>query len=257
MSRFLQVAGAVAWRSIHKVATTPQLLLPSIVFPMFFFVAFAGGLSNVGNVPGFDFPSGYTAFQFVFVLLQAAAFGGVFTGFGIASDFENGFARRLLLAAPNRLGIIAGYAISAAVRATVVGVLLFVVALLTGMQVGGDGLDLFGLVVLAYLVSFAATLWAAGVAMRLRSMQAGPLMQLPVFLVLFLAPVYVPLGLLSGWVHAVAKVNPFTPVIETGRDFISGSPADAALAYGIAVGLLLAFGFWAVRGLRSAEAAGG
>jgi ABC-2 type transport system permease protein len=78
-----------------------------------------------------------------------------------------------------------------------------------------------------------------------------------VFLVLFLAPVYVPLGLLSGWVHAVAKVNPFTPVIETGRDFISGSPADAALAYGIAVGLLLAFGFWAVRGLRSAEAAGG
>ena len=150
MTRFLQVAGAVAWRSIHKVATTPQLLLPSIVFPMFFFVAFAGGLSNVANVPGFDFPSGYTAFQFVFVLLQASAFGGVFTGFGIASDFENGFARRLLLAAPNRLGIIAGYAISAAVRATFVGILLFAVALLTGMQVGGDGLDLFGLVVLAY-----------------------------------------------------------------------------------------------------------
>ena len=257
MTRFLQVAGAVAWRSIHKVATTPQLLLPSIVFPMFFFVAFAGGLSNVANVPGFDFPSGYTAFQFVFVLLQASAFGGVFTGFGIASDFENGFARRLLLAAPNRLGIIAGYAISAAVRTTFVGILLFAVALLTGMQVGGDGLDLFGLVVLAYLVSFTATLWAAGVAMRLRTMQAGPLMQMPVFLVLFLAPVYVPLALLSGWVHAVAKVNPYTPLVETARDFISGTPTHAALTYGIAVGLLLGFGFWAVRGLRSAEAAGG
>jgi ABC-2 type transport system permease protein len=257
MSRFAQVAGAVAWRSIHKVATTPMLLLPSIVFPMFFFVAFAGGLSNVGNVPGFDFPSGYTAFQFVFVLLQASAFGGVFTGFGIAADFENGFARRLLLAAPNRFGIIAGYAISAATRATFVGVLLFVVASLTGMQVGGDGVDLFGLVVLAYLVSGAATLWSAGVAMRLRTLQAGPLMQMPVFLVLFLAPVYVPLSLLSGWVHAVAKVNPFTPLIETGRDFIAGTSADAVLAYGIAVGLLLAFGYWAVRGLRSAEAAGG
>jgi ABC-2 type transport system permease protein len=257
MTRFVQVAGAVAWRSIHKVATTPQLLLPSLIFPMFFFIAFAGGLSNVANVPGFDFPSGYTAFQFVFVLLQASAFGGVFTGFGIAGDFEHGFARRLLLAAPNRLGIIAGYAISAATRTTFVGVLLFVVALLTGMQVGGDGVDLFGLVVLAYLVSFAATLWAAGVAMRLRTMQAGPLMQMPVFLVLFLAPVYVPLSLLSGWVHAVAKVNPFTPLIETGRDFISGSPATAGLTYGIAVALVLAFGFWAVRGLRSAEAAGG
>jgi len=257
MRRFWQVASAVAWRSIHKIATTPQLLLPSVVFPMFFFVAFAGGLSNVGNVPGFDFPSGYTAFQFVFVLLQASAFGGVFTGFGIAADFEFGFARRLMLAAPNRLGIIAGYAIAAAARTTFVGILIFVVGLLTGMQVGGNGVDLFGLVVLAYLVSFTATLWAAGVAMRLRSMQAGPLMQMPVFLVLFLAPVYVPLALLSGWVHAVAKVNPFTPLIETGRDFISGSSPNPALAYGIAVCLLLGFGAWAVRGLRSAEAAGG
>jgi ABC-2 type transport system permease protein len=257
MTRFWQVAGAVAWRSIHKIATTPQLLLPSVVFPMFFFVAFAGGLSNVGNVPGFDFPSGYTAFQFVFVLLQASAFGGVFTGFGIASDFERGFARRLLLAAPNRFGIIAGYAISAATRTTFVGVLLFVVALLTGMQVGGDGVDLFGLVVLAYLVSAAATLWAAGVAMRLRTMQAGPLMQMPVFLVLFLAPVYVPLDLLSGWVHAVAKVNPFTPLIETARDFIAGTPETTGVAYGIAVAFVVLFGWWAVRGLRSAEAAGG
>jgi ABC-2 type transport system permease protein len=257
MTRFWQVAGAVAWRSIHKVATTPMLLLPSVIFPMFFFVAFAGGLSNVGNVPGFDFPSGYTAFQFVFVLLQASAFGGVFTGFGIAADFEHGFARRLLLAAPNRFGIIAGYAIAAATRTAFVGVLIFGVALLTGMQVGGNGVDLVGLVVLAFMTSLAATLWAAGVAMRLRTLQAGPLMQMPVFLVLFLAPVYVPLDLLSGWVHAVAQVNPFTPLIQTGRDFISGSPATAGLAYGIGAALIVLFGWWAVRGLRSAEAAGG
>jgi ABC-2 type transport system permease protein len=257
MRRFAQVASAVAWRSIHKIATTPQLLLPSVIFPMFFFVAFAGGLSNVGNVPGFDFPSGYTAFQFVFVLLQASAFGGVFTGFGIAADFEHGFARRLLLAAPNRFGIIAGYAIAAATRTVFVGTLIFIVGLLTGMQVGGDGVDIVALVLLALLVSLAATLWAAGVAMRLRSLQAGPLMQMPVFIVLFMAPVYVPLALLSGWVHAVAKVNPFTPLIETGRDFIAGTPATAGLAYGIAGGLVVLFGWWAVRGLRSAEAAGG
>ena len=257
MRRFWQVAGAVAWRSLHKVATSPMLLLPSIVFPMFFFVAFAGGLSSVGDVPGFDFPSGYTAFQFVFVLLQASAFGGVFTGFGIAGDFESGFARRLLLAAPNRLGIIAGFAIAAVTRAAVVGALIFVVGLATGMEVGGDGVDLFGLVGLAFLVSFAATLFACGVAMRLRTMQAGPLMQMPVFLVLFLAPVYVPLDLLSGWVHAVATVNPFTPLIETGRDFISGAPAPAGSAYAIGAALVVLFAWWAVRGLRSAEAAGG
>ena len=141
-------------------------------------------------------------------------------------------------------------------RTTFVGVLVFVVALLAGMQVGGDAVDLAGLVLLAYLTSFAATLWAAGVAMRLRTLQAGPVMQMPVFLVLFLAPVYVPLSLLSGWVHAVATVNPFTPLIETGRDFISGAPASAGLAYGIAAALVVLFGWWALRGLRRAEAAG-
>jgi ABC-2 type transport system permease protein len=256
MRRFTDVAGGVAWRGIHRVLTQPQLLLPSLIFPLFFFVAFAGGLSNVGNVPGFDFPSGYTAFQFVFVLLQAAAFGGVFTGFGIAADFESGFSRRLFLAAPHRLGVLAGYAIAAGVRAVAVGVLLFAVALATGMQVHGDGIDLFGLIVLALLVNGTATLWAAGVAMRLRTIQAGPAIQIPVFLVLFLAPVYVPLNLLSGWVEAVARVNPFTALVEGGRDLLSGGHVDVWLVYGAVVALLALFAVWGVRGLRRAEAAG-
>jgi ABC-2 type transport system permease protein len=256
MRRFADVAGGVAWRSIHRFLTKPQFLLPSLIFPLFFFVAFAGGLSNVSNVPGFDFPSGYTAFQFVFVLLQASAFGGVFTGFSIAADFESGFARRMMLAAPNRLGILAGYAIAALTRAGIVGALLFAVALATGMQVHGDGVDLFGLLVLALLVNVTATMWAAGVAMRLRTIQAGPAMQMPVFVILFLAPVYVPLDLLSGWIEAVARVNPYTALVEGGRELISGGAVRVWLVYGVAVALLAGFAVWGVRGLRRAESAG-
>jgi ABC-type multidrug transport system permease subunit len=256
MRRFADVAGGVAWRSIHRFLTKPQFLLPSLIFPLFFFVAFAGGLSNVSNVPGFDFPSGYTAFQFVFVLLQASAFGGVFTGFSIAADFESGFARRMMLAAPNRVGILAGYAIAALTRAGIVGALLFAVALATGMQVHGDGVDLFGLLVLALLVNVTATMWAAGVAMRLRTIQAGPAMQMPVFVILFLAPVYVPLDLLSGWIEAVARVNPYTALVEGGRELISGGAVRVWLVYGVAVALLVGFAVWGVRGLRRAESAG-
>jgi ABC-2 type transport system permease protein len=256
MRRFADVAGGVAWRSIHRFLTKPQFLLPSLIFPLFFFVAFAGGLSNVSNVPGFDFPSGYTAFQFVFVLLQASAFGGVFTGFSIAADFESGFARRMMLAAPNRLGILAGYAIAALTRAGIVGALLFAVALATGMQVHGDGVDVFGLLVLALLVNVTATMWAAGVAMRLRTIQAGPAMQMPVFVILFLAPVYVPLDLLSGWIEAVARVNPYTALVEGGRELISGGAVRVGLVYGVAVALLAGFAAWGVRGLRRAESAG-
>jgi ABC-2 type transport system permease protein len=256
MTRFVAVALAITWRMLKKYATTPNLLVPSLVFPLFFFVAFAGGLSSVSRVPGFDFPSGYTAFQFVFVFVQSSAFGGVFTGFGIATDFQNGFSRRLMLAAPNRLAILAGYTFGALVRALITGALLFVVALIGGMQVDGGALGVLGLVGLAIIASLSAALFSAGVAMRLRTIQAGPAMQMPVFILLFIAPVYVPLALLTGWVKAVAHVNPVTPLLDTGRAFISGGHADLLLVAGVGAGLVLAFGVWAVRGLRSAEAAG-
>jgi len=230
--------------------------VPGIAFPLFFFLAFAGGLSAIAGAPGFDFPSGYTAFQFVFVLLQSAAFGGVFTGFGIARDFETGFARRYLLAATDRRGIVAGYALAALVRALITWTILTTVALVAGMDVGGGGVELFGLYGLALLVNLTATMWATGVAMRVRSIQGGPLMQFPTFLILFLAPVYVPLSLLSGWIHAVASVNPVTALLEAGRGFISGEPTAVALAFAVAVALPVLFAFWARGGLRRAEAAG-
>jgi ABC-2 type transport system permease protein len=254
--RTLAVIRGVAWRTLHRIFTNPSLLIPSLLFPLFFFVAFAGGLSRVDNVPGFEFPPGYTAFQFVFVLLQSAAFGGVFTGFGIARDFETGFARRLLLAAPNRSGIVLGYAAAALVRWLVTAVVLTAVALIAGMQVGGDGVDLFGLYMLALVINIAAILWAAGVAMRLRTEQAGPIMQMPVFLVLFFAPVYVPLALLEGWIHTVASINPLTRVLEAGRSLLAGSPTEIGVAFAVAFGMAAALWLWALRGLRSAERAG-
>jgi ABC-2 type transport system permease protein len=254
--RTLSVAGGVAWRVLHVVFTTPSLLAPSILFPLFFFTAFAGGLAGIAKVPGFDFPAGYTAFQFVFVLLQSAAFGGVFTGFAIARDFESGFARRLLLAAPDRRGIVLGYAAAALARWVVTAVVLTVVALAVGMQVGGDGVDLFALYLLGAILNVGALLWASGVAMRLRTMQAGPIMQMPVFLILFFAPVYVPLSLLEGWIHALAVINPLTRVLEAGRGLLAGTPTEVGWAFAAALGLLAVFVVWALRGLRKAEAAG-
>jgi ABC-2 type transport system permease protein len=250
------VAFSVAWRTLHNVFTTPQILLPSLVFPLVFFTAFAGGLSQVRHVPGFHFKGGYTAFQFVFVLLQAAAFGGVFTGFGIARDFETGFARRLMLAAPHRLGIVAGYALAAAVRYVATAAVITVVALAVGMNVGGNGVDLLGLYTLATILNVAALLWACGVAMRARTLQAGPIIQIPVFMAIFFAPVYVPLNLLHGWIHTIAVANPLTRLLEAGRGFLSGEPVDVGVAFGAAFALALAFSLWAFRGLKRAEAAG-
>ncbi len=254
--RLWPVAMGVAWRTMRNVLKTPSLLLPTTLFPLFFFTAFAGGLSQVQDVPGFDYPGDYTSFQFVFVLLQSAAFGGVFTGFGIARDFESGFGKRLLLASPNRSGIVLGYALAALARWVITATLLTAVALLVGMDVGGGAVDVVGLYSIAVLLNAAALLWAAGMAFRFRSIQAAPLMQLPVFLLLFFAPVYVPLDLLTGWIETVATFNPITYMMEAGRSLLTGDPTEVALAFTLGLGLIAGFAIWAVRGLRRAEAAG-
>jgi ABC-type polysaccharide/polyol phosphate export permease len=155
------------------------------------------------------------------------------------------------------VGILGGYAIAAFARAVFIWVLLTAIALAVGMGVGGSAVDMLGLYALAGMVNFAALMWAAGIALRIRSIQAGPLMQTPVFLIIFLAPVYVPIDLLSGWVESAARVNPLTAVIEAGRGFISGAETEVLLAFGAAAGLALLLAVWAVTGLRRAEAAGG
>jgi ABC-2 type transport system permease protein len=254
-SRYLAVVRTVAWRNLHSVVRHPELLLPTLAFPLFFYMAFAGGLSTVGDLPGFDYYD-YNAFQFVFVLLQSAAFGGVFIGFSIAADFGSGITRRLFLAAGDRSAVIAGYGVAALVRAAFVWAMVFAVALATGMGVAGDGIELSGLIGLALVVNVAFFLFAAGLMTRMRTLQAAPAMQLPVFLVLMTAPVYVPRDLLGGWIETASKVNPFTAIVEAGRSLMAGSPFHVALAFAAAGGAAALLAMFARRGLRKAEAAG-
>jgi ABC-2 type transport system permease protein len=255
-TRVLPVARGVAWRTTKNALTNRAILLPMFMFPLFFLLAFAGGLSQIQNVPGFDYPGDYLGFQFSFVLLQAGAFGGVFTGFSVARDFETGFSKRLMLAAPNRLGIILGYAMAALARWALVAVVLTIVSLLAGMHVGGNAAEIIGLYTLAALLNVTAFMWSCGIAMRLRTIQAGPLMQMPVFLILFFAPVYVPLELLSGWIHGVARVNPITYILEAARSLLAGEPTGVLLALALGVAFASVMAVWALRGLRRAETAG-
>ena len=252
-----KVALALAYRQMTVLIKNPALFLPPMLFPLMSFLAFAGGLSRLSQVPGFRYEGGYTSFVFVFVLLQSAAFSGVFMGFNVARDFETGFARRLMIAVSHRTALILGYALSALLRWATVAIVLTGVALIARMPVGGDGIDIVGMYTLAAMLNFAGVLWSAGIALRLRSTQGAPLMQTPVFLALFLAPVYVPLALLQGWIHAVATANPITYLLEAGRGFLSGNHDVILLAFACGVGLGAFFLIWAVRGLRRAERAAG
>ena len=78
-------------------------------------------------------------------------------------------------------------------------------------------------------------------------------MQTPVFILLFLAPVYVPIGLLGGWLKQAATVNPVTAIVEAGRGFISGQETKVALAFACAAGIGIVMALFAAREMRRAE----
>ena len=256
MRRYFSVAGGLARRLLDTFISSPALFLPPLLMPIFFFVAFAGGLSAIDNTPGFDYSAGYTSFEFGFVLMQAAAFGGVFTGFSIAADFQFGFGNRLMLATPHRSALIMGYWIVAFVRAAITLAVVTAIGLLAGMNLSGNLTDIVGIYTLAAVVNLAGALFAAGVALRFRSLQATPLMMVPTFLLLFLAPVYVPRDLLTGWVGAVSPYDPITHMMESARDLIAGQPAEFGAAIAIGLGLAALMFVFAITGLRKAEQAG-
>jgi ABC-2 type transport system permease protein len=76
---------------------------------------------------------------------------------------------------------------------------------------------------------------------------------MPAFLLLFLAPVWVPYDLLTGWVQVAASFNPVTLMLESGRGFLAGDPTEVLPAFAVALVLAGVTVLWARGGLRSAE----
>ena len=252
---YLSSALGITWRYLHNLYTRPSMFIPSLLFPLFFLAAFAGGLSAVGNTPDFGYYD-FTAFLFCFILIRASALAGGCAGFSFAGVFVQGLGRRMMLATRRRSAIVVGYAIGAAARLGVTWTVVTGVALLGGMEIAGSGVDLAGMYSLALLSNVAALLFSAGIALRFRTLQAGPLMQLPVFIILFLAPVYVPQELLTGWIEPVATVNPVTALLDAARSLMAGEPTGVLFAFAVALGMIVVLAFWAMAGMRRAETAG-
>ena len=131
-----------------------------------------------------------------------------------------------------------------------------VAALIAGMNVDGNGVELVGLLGLGIAMNLVAALWACAVAMFLRTEQAGALIQMPVFVLLFLAPVFVP-------VHAAHRMDPRGGEAQPGDRGARGrtrvcSPARRSGGARVrrAGGRRGADGAFARRGLASAERAG-
>jgi ABC-2 type transport system permease protein len=64
--------------------------------------------------------------------------------------------------------------------------------------------------------------WSVGLALRFKSQQAAPLMQTGTFLLIFLSTAQMPIELLSGWLHAIARFNPMSNILSLAREGFLG-----------------------------------
>jgi ABC-2 type transport system permease protein len=255
MSRAMAVVGGVAQLNMRSLLKAPPKLLPPLLVPLFFFVAFKGSMAAVGEARGFGYYD-FTAFVFVMVLFMAAMFVGAFTSFDVNEAYSGGLGRRLMASVPHRLTIIFGFVVVNFFRCLLSMALVWAVVLATGMPVRGSPLEIAALIALALLLNLAVVFYGAGIGLRLQQEGAGTLVLIPIIIILFLTPIFTTRDQLSGWMQYAADWNPLTAALEAGRGFMAGEPTSVALAFGVCVGMVALAAVWMVLGLRKAERAG-
>jgi ABC-2 type transport system permease protein len=250
MRASLATIRALAMRALNEITRVPGAAIPGVLAPTIFMIGLSGVFGEAARLPGFD-ATDFRTFIVPVGLLQGAAFTGAATGVNLARDIERGWFDRLLTSPAGRPTILLGVVSSAALRALVPGTFLFVVALALGIDFPGVP-ALVLTVVLVMGLATAIAFYAVIVALRFRTQQAAPLMQMGGFIAVLFSTAYAPKDLLAGWLAFVATINPVTLILQGVRQGFVGSltwhdtwPALLAVA-----GLLLVLGAWATHRLN-------
>lgn len=245
---------ATVRRSVVNVFRVPGAFIPVLIMPLFFLLAFSGsfsGLARGGIVPTakmIDWVAPYA-------IIQGAAFSGMGANFVVARDLEGGFFDRLRLSPVPRRALIVGPVAAAVVRTVIPLVLVFVVALAAGAR-PTDWWGVPFVPVAAGGIAGVSALWGLGIMYRARSQRAMGLVQIGIFLTMFLSSAQVPVAAMEGWLHPVASYNPLTNVLRMARQGFVPTGYRWEDTWGglvaiVAVGV--AFAWFAHRGLRKID----
>ncbi|NND76515.1 MAG: ABC transporter permease [Ilumatobacter sp.] len=206
----------LAKRSVVNITRLPSAFLPSIAMPVFQAVSFAGTFFAITRIPGF--PTSRSINWFLpLAVMMGSGFAGIGIGFTTIRDLESGFYDRIRLSPAPRASLLAGPLLAALVRA----VLMTTIVLIIGALFGARPTHGIGGVLLLYVaglgVATLGTGWGLAIAYRFRDMRGAAVMQLTLFLVLFLSEAQTPLSIMDGWLEGVTRINPFNNIIRLGR----------------------------------------
>ena len=259
MNQTLRSSRAMMIRGLLTIRRLPSAFFPSLAMPVFTMIAFAGTYFAITKIPGF--PTDRSVNWFLPLGISfGSAFSGIGMGFSTIRDIETGFYDRLRMSPTSRLSLITGPLFTAWIRSLMLCAFVIPFGVALGARFTGGLLGILALVVASLGISTISLGWGLGLAYRFRDMRGAAVMQLTMFIVLYLSTAQMPLPLLQGWLHAVARVNPLTNILRLAREGLVNTTSPDYLSWNNTWGGLLAIVLMATltlifagRGLRTLD----
>lgn len=208
-------------RNLRRIRRLPSAFFPALLMPIFQSIAFSGTFFAITKVPGFPTDRSINWFMPLGACM-GSAFGGVGLGFATIGDLETGFFDRLRMSPAPRNSLLIGPLLSAWFRTVLVVAGVLAVGFALGARLTGGVLGIVSLLAAGIGIATIATGWGLGLAFRFRDMRAAAIMQLGLFLTMFLSSAQSPLNVMRGWLHGVARINPVTNILRLARQGFVG-----------------------------------
>jgi ABC-2 type transport system permease protein len=231
-------------RSIRLSLRNVEALIMAIALPimlmLLFTYVFGGALDPGGNYVNYVVPG---------IILLCAGFGSSITAVDVAQDMTNGIIDRFRTMPIRSISVITGHVAASLVRNLIATAVVIGVAFLVGFRPSAnfaEWLMAFGVIVLFIL---AFTWLYAAIGLVASSPSAASAYGFALLFLPYLSSAFVPTDTMPDWLQGIANRQPITPVIETIRGLLTGTPIreNAWWAAGWCAFILLASVVWAMR----------
>ena len=213
---YLTQTWAVAAAEAQKLFHDPLELLTRAVQPVLWLMLFGEVMARVRGVAPGNLP--YLDYLAAGILAQSALFVAIFYGISAIWERDLGVLQRYLASPAARSALVLGKAISAGVRALSQAVIVYILALLLGVGINLNPINIVGvaaaIVIGSGLFSTLSLIIACLVKTRERFMGIGQVLTMPIF---FASNAIYPLSLMPPWLKAVSHFNPLTYEVDALR----------------------------------------
>jgi ABC-2 type transport system permease protein len=211
---------AMAKRSTIELARQPALIAPSMFFPIFFAVLSASSFSKTTSIPGFPKVESFMQFSLASTIVQGVLFGSVTGAAALATDIENGFFDRLLLAPTTRTGILLGRLAGSALFGFFQSAFFLAVLVPFDAPIAAGIPGALVMVLSGGIVSLAIGAIMSSVAIRTGSAEAVQGAFPLLFVLLFFSSAFFPRETMSGAYKRIADLNPISYLVEGLRALV-------------------------------------